>query len=65
MDEQIGKKIGNINKLNGTDLLMLKRFLEKGMRSGLFQDTEKQSVILLRAKLDFILKSILADDSEN
>lgn len=46
--------------LNVKDILILKRFLEKGLREELFLPSERQSILQIHSKLNTICKNYLS-----
>ena len=48
----------NMNALSLKDIVILKMFLEKGNRAGIFLETEKQSVAIVHAKLTNLIADV-------
>lgn len=61
MDGPQSKKVEleeNMNALSLRDLLILKNFMEKGNRSGLFLYTEQRSADIILVKLTNIIEEV-------
>jgi len=48
----------NMNALSLQDIIILKMFLEKGNRAGIFLETEKQSAAIVRTKLANLIADV-------
>lgn len=56
------KKITNMNTITGQDILYLKRFMEKGFRTKLFENEDMNSALNVREKLKIIIENIMMND---
>jgi hypothetical protein len=51
-------KINNVNSITALDLIIIKRFLEKGMRNSLFERKEHYRVKELINKLNILFNEV-------